>query len=163
GDDGHAVHVEAVIDPRHHDGVALAHGLLVERQAGGVVGDRIDALLGQRGNLGGGLDVDPCHLALGDPVELGGGGGDLAPPGAGMVLPSRSLGFVIGASFRLHTLSGVLSKTMPTTLTLAPRATAAMTTALSARPMSARPVSTLAMESPEPLEFCGSTSRPLAL
>jgi Transposase zinc-binding domain len=48
---------------------------------------------------------------------------------------------------------------MPTTFTLAPRATAAITTALSDRPMSAGPVSTLAMKSPEPLEFCMSTSR----
>ena len=38
----------------------------------------------------------------------------------------------------------------------------AMTTALSARPTSARPVSTLAIESPDPLEFCISTSRPRA-
>ncbi len=57
-------------------------------------------------------------------------------------------------------LSGLLSKTMPTTFTFVPRAEEAITTALSARPMSARPVSTLAMESPEPLEFCMSTSRP---
>ncbi len=83
-----------------------------------------------------------------------------SPGGAPTVLPSRSLGFVIGASLRLHTLSGLLSNTMPTTFTLVPRAEEAMTTALSARPTSARPVSTLAMESPEPLEFCMSTSRP---
>jgi hypothetical protein len=80
-----------------------------------------------------------------------------------IVLPSRSRGLVIGASFQLQTFSGVLSKTMPTTLTVAPRPTAAITTALSARPMSARPVSTLAMLSPEPLEFCNSTSSPRAL
>ncbi len=86
-----------------------------------------------------------------------------SPGGAPIVLPSRSLGRVIGASLRLQMLSGVLSKTMPTTLILPPRPTAAMTTALSARPMSARPVSTLAIESPEPLEFWSSTSRPLAL
>ncbi len=86
-----------------------------------------------------------------------------SPGGAPTVLPSRSLGLVMGASFQLHTFSGVLSNTMPTTLVFAPRPTAAMTTALSASPMSARPVSTLAIESPEPLEFCISTSRPLVL
>ncbi len=86
-----------------------------------------------------------------------------SPGGAPIVLPSRSLGRVIGASFRLQMLSGVLSNTMPTTFTLPPRPTAAITTALSARPMSARPVSTLAIESPEPLEFWSSTSRPRAL
>ena len=48
---------------------------------------------------------------------------------AAIVLPSRSFGFVIGASFRLQMLSGLLSKTMPTTLIFVPRAAEAMTTA----------------------------------
>ena len=43
---------------------------------------------------------------------------------------------------------------------LAPREVAEMTGTASARPASARPVSTLAMESPEPLEFSSVTSRP---
>ena len=72
-----------MLGPGHHDGVALAHGLLVEGQARRVVGHRIHALLGEGGNLGGGLDVDPGHLVLVDPVELGEGGKHLALPVAG--------------------------------------------------------------------------------
>ena len=84
----------------------------------------------------------------------------LSPGGAAMVLPSRSFGLRIGLSLLEKTLSGVLSNTMPTILILAVRASAAITTAVSARPASARPVSTLAIESPEPLEFSSVTSSP---
>ena len=87
----------------------------------------------------------------------------LSPGGAPSVLPSRSLGLASGLLLRLKMLSGVLSNTMPTVLMVVPRPTEAITTAASARPASARPVSTLAMESPEPLEFSSVTSRPLAL
>ncbi|MNC93262.1 hypothetical protein D3C83_98470 [compost metagenome] len=59
-------------------------------------------------------------------------------------------------------LRGVLSKIIPTTLIVVPRAREAITTALSASPASAAPVSTLAMESPEPFEFSSVTSRPLS-
>src|SRR4030095_1401578 len=183
GDDGHRVHVESMVAPRHHHGIAFAHRLFVEGHAGRVVGYGVHASLGEGGDLGGGLDVDPRHPTLVDPLapasslphapRVGSRPWSVARPGtpcrwpspggAPTVLPSRSLGLVMGASFQLHTLSGVLSNTMPTTLLFAPRPTAAITTALSASPTSARPVSTLAIESPEPLEFCISTSRPLAL
>ena len=58
--------------------------------------------------------------------------------------------------------SGVLSNTAPTTLIFAPCAMRGMTTTASASPRSARFVSTFAIESPEPFEFCSSTSSPLA-
>ena len=83
-----------------------------------------------------------------------------SPGGAPMVLPSRSFGLFSGLSFQVKKLSGVLSNTIPTILTLAPRASAASTATVSARPASARPVSTLAIESPEPFEFSSVTSRP---
>ena len=145
--------------------VAVAHRLLVERQPGGVVGDRVDALLGQRGHLGGRLDVHPGHLALVDPVAAW---RTRARPGAGRrraarrsSCPRGPSACVIGVSFRLKKFSGVLSNTMPTILTLAPRATRGdAPRRVSARPASARPVSTLAIESPEPFEFSSVTSRP---
>ena len=86
-----------------------------------------------------------------------------SPAGAASSLPSRSLGLTMPVSFRVQMFSGVRSNTAPTTLILAPCATRGMTTTASASPMSARPLSTLAIESPEPLEFCSSTSRPRAL
>ena len=87
----------------------------------------------------------------------------LSPGGAASSLPSRSFGFVMPVSLRVQILSGVRSKTAPTILIFAPCATRGMTTTASARPMSARFVSTFAMESPEPFEFCSSTSSPFAL
>ena len=86
-----------------------------------------------------------------------------SPGGAASVLPSRSLGRVIPLDVHIQKLSGVWSNTTPTIFTLAPWAMRGMTTAASARPTSARWVSTLASESPEPLEFCSSTSSPRAL
>ena len=80
-----------------------------------------------------------------------------------MVLPSSCLGSVTGFSFDEKMLSGVLSNTMPTTLTVVPLAREAITTALSARPASAAPVSTLAIESADPFEFSSVTSRPLSV
>ena len=46
----------------------------------------------------------------------------LSPGGAPSVLPSRSLGLASGLLLRLKMLSGVLSNTMPTVLTVVPRA-----------------------------------------
>ena len=67
-----------MLRPGHHHHRALAHRLFVERQAGGVVGDGVDALFGQRRDLGGRLDIDPGHLALVDVVRLGEGRPHLA-------------------------------------------------------------------------------------
>src|SRR5260370_31938250 len=78
GDDRHRVHVEAEIGPRHHHHVALAGGLLIERQAGAVVADAVHALFGDGSDLGGRLDIDPGDLGGIDTVHLGEGWEHLA-------------------------------------------------------------------------------------
>lgn len=110
--------------------------------------------------------MSPFTLAASIPLIFANAGKSCrcaSPGGAASVLPSRSFGFTMPVSLRVQMLSGVRSNTALTILIFAPCATRGITTTASANPRSARFVSTLAIESPEPFEFCSSTSSPFAL